>query len=245
MKLVPLSAHKSHERKKSVTRLVCLEGPIGVGKSTLASKLKNECNSGVSVLLEPVEEWTNTIVQPEENKNLLHAMYDGTISSAVFQMAILQSRFSLLVKTLCNPNIHTVISERGPWSEKFVFAKSNLSPCDFAAYVYTQNAMMNTLFDLVGPIEVSFVYLQLDTSRVLDRIKARGRPEEAGITPEYLEKLSKAHKDMEREILKDGTNLKHIVGQATHIHINADVDEQSLCDTVLKAIHLANETHQE
>ena len=209
-------------------KLYCLEGPIGVGKTTLIRNLKASAPEGVAVLFEPVEEWTGVIVDKKTNKNLLQAMYDGTISAGVFQLGILQSRFALLVKTLCDPKIHTVISERGPWSEKYVFAKSNLSECDFATYIYTQRAMMDTLFDIVGPIQVAFLYLTLDTASVLQRIRERGRPEETGITEEYLNKLDAAHNAMEVEIRRDGTDLKHIVGSAKHVHIDASVSEEQL-----------------
>lgn len=230
---------------KMPKRLYCVEGAIGIGKTTLIHNLKRSAPEGVAVLFEPVEEWTSVIVDKGTNKNLLQAMYDGTISPGVFQLGILQSRFSLLVKTLCDPNIHTVISERGPWSEKYVFAKSNLTECDFSTYIYTQRAMMDTLFDIVGPLSVSFLYLTLDRPAVLERIRERGRPEEAGITDEYLAKLDVAHAEMETEIRKEGTNLKHIVGPARHVHLDASVSEQQLHDEAFRLIYSSADANGE
>lgn len=218
-------------------RLFCVEGPIGVGKTTLIRRLRRSAPNGVEVLFEPVEEWTGTVVDASTGENLLDAMYKGTVSSAVFQLAILQSRFGRLVKALCDPNVHTVISERGPWSEKYVFAKSNLRDVDFEVYKYTQNAMMEHLFDLVGPISVEFVYLTLDIPHALDRIRSRGRPEEAGIDESYMKTLEQAHQNMEQELRRDGVSLKHLVGPATHVHLDASKPEAWLHDNAYKLIH--------
>jgi deoxyguanosine kinase len=218
-------------------RLFCVEGPIGVGKTTLISNLQSSAPEGVVVLFEPVEEWTRTVVDATTGENLLDAMYKGTVSSAVFQLAILQSRFGRLVKALCDPTVHTVISERGPWSEKYVFAKSNLSDVDFEVYKYTQNAMMEHLFDLVGPISVTFMYLTLDTPRALDRIRSRGRPEEAGLEEAYMQTLEHAHQNMEQELRRDGVSLKHLVGLATHVHLDASNSEAWIHDSAYKRIH--------
>ena len=67
--------------------------------------------AGVATLQEPVDAWRDVKIG---GKNMLESMYDGTVSKAVFQLAVLQSRFGPLIAALANKNNKVVFSERGP-----------------------------------------------------------------------------------------------------------------------------------
>lgn len=187
---------------------MCVEGPIGVGKSTLLYNLDALNKPGVATLKEPVEDWKS--VQVGNGKNMLQGMYDGTINSALFQLSILQSRFGPLIRALSREDTKIVVSERGPWSEKVVFAQSNLSPSELACYEYAHSSLTKDLFPLVGEVAVVFLYLNLPTDCIIERIKTRGREEEKEIKPEYLNRLAEAHVAMKNELTTPASLGCHI-----------------------------------
>ena len=223
-------------KTKKRTLLVCVEGPIGVGKSTLLDNLEALNKPGVVTLKEPVDEWKS--VQVAEGKNMLQGMYDLTISSALFQLSILQSRFGPLVRALTYNDTRIVVSERGPWSEKLVFAKSNLSTSEFSCYTYAHGSLIKDLFPIVGEVAVLFLYLDLPTDAIIERIKARGRDEEKNIKPEYLNRLAEAHVAMKSELATPACLgcAESIVGPVRHVSVNAGMDPEALVSSVWEII---------
>ncbi len=172
--------------------LVCIEGGIGVGKTTLLRELEHMGLPGVKVVYEPVEEWRSVIVNRESGENLLGAMYSGEISHEAFQLSIMPHRVLKLQAALSDPATEVVVSERSPWSERHVFAKETLAPAAFSAYVWAQNETL--LATNVHDCEVSFCLLTLPASVAKKRIEERGRAEEGGVDVDYLEKLNVAHR---------------------------------------------------
>ena len=218
--------------------LVCVEGAIGAGKSTLLNNLDSKTLPGVKTLKEPVDEWKGVTVG--DGKNMLEGMYDGSLPSSLFQLSVLQSRFAPLVAALCDPQNKIVVSERGPWSEKEVFARSNLSKGEFACYEFAHASLTKNLIPLCGDIDVLFLHLFMPTDSVMERIVKRGRAEEASITNAYISTLQEAHTKMKRELvapgdLGDAPNILSV----KHIEIYADQDEEELArvalDTILRA----------
>jgi deoxyadenosine/deoxycytidine kinase len=167
-----------------------LSGNIGVGKSSVLAHIRSRFLEENAVFVaEPVEEWRGVKVG---ESNLLQAMYEGTISMAVFQFTVVISRLRALRQALLS-DADAVFVERSPFEEKWVFAKSNLSDADFQAYVYMFDGLMKLLDD-VPEFEVSFLYLKADPEVLMDRIQTkRGRDEESGISMDYLHILDKAH----------------------------------------------------
>lgn len=220
------------------TLLVCLEGLIGAGKSTVLAEIEKMKLPLVKVLYERVDDWKAVEMEDGDGKsaNMLACMYSGSLSSAVFQLAIMQSRFGALVKTLCEKGVRVVISERGPWSEKMVFAKSNLDKNEFAAYTYAQDAMLRELFPLAGPVAVSFLYLTLDIDDVMARIATRGRVEESSISREYMQTLDDAHTRMESTLGTSELGVPNIVGTTKHVHVDASKTPSQVAAAVVQAI---------
>ena len=162
--------------------------------------------------------------------------YTGDLSSAVFQLAILQSRFGTLMKALCDDGVRVVVSERGPWSEKLVFAKSNLNANEFRAYSYTQEAMLRDLFPLAGPVGVGFLYLTLGVEDVLSRIATRGRAEEKAISKDYMAKLQAAHASMQTTLERDGLGAPNLVGSVRHVAVDANRTPAQVAAAVVESI---------
>jgi len=89
--------------------VICVEGPIATGKSTLLEYLKKELHDvpGVAFVDEDVDAWIA--------KGYLAKMYKGEISKGEFQHMVLMSLTGDLLKTLAKgPSI--IITERSPWS---------------------------------------------------------------------------------------------------------------------------------
>ena len=221
--------------------LICVEGAIGVGKSTLISELRKRSAPGLVTLQEPVEEWKS--VDVGKGKSMLAGMYDGSLSSGVFQLSIMQARFGPLVRALCDPATTTVISERGPFSEKIVFAKSNLSEQDFACYNYAHSSLIRDFFPIVpSKLRVVFLHLELPSAEIVERIRSRGREEEKQISTEYLARLEQAHDELKATMTTPealgcaGT----IESPVKHVVVRADRPAAELAGVVLELLSAAD-----
>ena len=109
-------------------------------------------------------------------------MYDG--AKVPFQSYALATRVAKVAFETLKSDKHIAVLER--WiNDDLLFATANLEGVDFANYakLWQQVAAMNRLG------RTFTVWLQTDVNVCLDRIKARGRSEEAAITKEYLNNL--------------------------------------------------------
>ena len=155
---------------------IAVEGPIGVGKSAAVERLAERLEA-TSVL----EEWW---LNP-----FLPAFYDGT-PGAAFQAELfhLLSRYrqqqELLQRRLFEQHaLCDYVFERSR-----LFAYLNLDDSELLIYekLYALLAEGVARPDLV-------VYLQAPTEVLLKRIRARGRPEERGLSEDYLAELNRAY----------------------------------------------------
>jgi deoxyadenosine/deoxycytidine kinase len=199
-----------------VKRLVMLEGSIGAGKTTALQALERD--SRVRVVEEPVNTWTT---EQYEGQNLLDAMYSGTLDAAKFQLAIMPARVTALVEALADPDVDVVVSERGPWSEREMFARPQLSEADFNLYVFAQNGLLNGLLPLVGKFSVDFVHLTLPSEHALERIRVRGRVEEVGVNKERLDVIAAAQARMRETLTSEKALGIATVGDVVHTCIDA------------------------
>ena len=191
-----LAAHTALAKVRSVAparmqsvlpHVIAIEGNIGVGKSTQIRRLAElfEDNSHVVVLPEPVDEWVE--------KGFLQGMYDGSISKGEFQSMVLMSILGDLLKALARkPTPALIITERSPWSNRFVFGKANLVGASLDLYEHTWERVLG---GLPSELDVKYVYLKTKVDTIVARMMARGRDAEAGVPREYLETLDKNHDD--------------------------------------------------
>lgn len=173
----------TYQRKRR-PRIVSLEGLIGCGKTTQIHRLAQLRLPRVRIIEEPVYEW--------ERHGFLRAAYEGLLNKAVFQHAVLMSLSSELLRALQDSNVDVIITERSPWSNRAVFALSNLSDeQEMRAYEYTFVKLMGAL--CAQPMDVDLVYLNASLPVARKRIKARGRASETSVDDAYLERLKDAH----------------------------------------------------
>ena len=159
-------------------RHIAIEGPIGVGKTSLAQILAER--TGGRLVLE----------QPEENPFLQGFYAERKKHAFQTQLFFLLSRYqqqqALLQQDLFNQS--TVADYL--FAKDRIFAALTLDPAELALY--------HQIYDQLDPRVVRpdlVVYLQARTEVLLARIRKRGRDYERGIDPSYLDALAKAYRD--------------------------------------------------
>jgi deoxyguanosine kinase len=158
---------------------VAVEGPIGVGKTTLAQRLAAHLHAGA--LLEVVEE-----------NPFLQSFYQD-IRGRAFQTQM----FFLLSRHRQQQSIATTLAAGGSVVADYTFAKDRLFAgltLDDAELVLYEN-----VYELIAPLVPqpdAVVYLRARVDTLLRRIEARGRSFERDVTPAYLTRLSDAYETL-------------------------------------------------
>lgn len=169
------------DSKKSDTiapQFVAIEGPIGVGKTTLAKRLADKFNH--EVLLEHAEQ--NPFLErfyknPKQNALATQLFF-------LFQRA--QQIQDLRQGDLFLPaRVTDFLIAKDP-----LFARLNLDADEYALYekVYKQLTLDAPVPDLV-------IYLQAPTDVLLQRVRQRGIGYEQSIESSYLEKINAAYSE--------------------------------------------------
>ena len=156
---------------------ICIEGVIGVGKTTFSTMLADEC-SGRLVLEEA-----------EENPFLEKFYRDRKSYSFQTQLWFLVSRFKQLSAQIPQQDLfHKVTVCDYMFAKDRIFATLNLEDEELALYEQVANVMVKSIQppDLV-------VYLQASTDVLLKRIEKRGRSFEFNMDPRYIGMLNEAY----------------------------------------------------
>ena len=154
---------------------VVIEGVIGVGKTTLASRLAEAL--GGEIVLEEFE----------ENPFLPGFYEDRSAYALSTQLFFLMSRFQQ--QRWVQPNLFRPFTVSDYLFDKDqIFASLNLDEAELALY--------EQLFEVLRPQVAApdvVIYLQADIDTILERIKRRGRVYERGMDPDYLRSLHYAY----------------------------------------------------
>ncbi|HEX4871383.1 MAG TPA: deoxynucleoside kinase [Nevskiaceae bacterium] len=156
---------------------LAIEGPIGVGKTTLAQQLARSLEA--ELLLE----------QPEHNPFLPRFYRDPEGAALPTQLCFLLQRAgqaeALHQADLFRPRrVADFLFDKDR-----LFAELTLKPADFALY---QGLYERLRRDLPAPDLV--LYLHAPVEVLMTRIEQRGRVYEQPIQPAYLERLSRAYR---------------------------------------------------
>jgi len=164
---------------------ICVEGNIGCGKTTLLGHMALQ--QGVSVLEEPVAKWRNV-----RGQNLLDLMYQAPGRWAhLFQTYV---QLTMMQQHLQPCEGRLKVLERSIHSARHCFVENLYQSghmCDAEYNVYCEWYDMITTH-LTVPVDL-IVYLRVSPEEVARRIRQRGRQEEQGIAPQYLQELHRLH----------------------------------------------------
>ncbi len=158
---------------------VTIEGNIGAGKTTLATKLAEEYNARL-------------ILEQFADNSFLPKFYENPAKYAfALELSFLAERFQQLKNELAKQDIFQpkIISDYY-FLKSLIFAKANLEEDEYGLY--------SRLFQIINdslPKPDLFVYLYQDINRLQTNIKKRGRSYEQNITDEYLIKIQTTYFD--------------------------------------------------
>lgn len=157
-------------------RHIAVEGPIGVGKTSVARQLATHL--GADLMLEA----------PEQNPFMPIFYQDIPRYAFLVQLSFLMQRMEQAQQ------IETVRDAGKPlisdylWHKDALFAELNLTADELALYqnISTKIPMPDIVPDLV-------ILLQAPTETLLKRVHQRGIPHEQGMTLDYLEQVSQMY----------------------------------------------------
>jgi deoxyadenosine/deoxycytidine kinase len=161
--------------RKMPFRHIAVEGPIGVGKTSLVQLLADRFE-GVMVL----EDITNPF---------LPAFYEGR-AGAAFQVQIyfLLSRYQQQREIKQMNLFQRLVLADYTFPKDRIFAYLNLDDTDLRVYEKLYPVLEHDV-----PTPDLVIYMQASIEMLLDRIARRGRDFERTIDPDYLVRLSEAY----------------------------------------------------
>jgi deoxyguanosine kinase len=156
---------------------VVIEGNIGAGKTTLATRIAGQFNG--HLILEKFA----------ENPFLPRFYEEPEKYSFQLELSFLASRFKQLNEELGSQNLFRDFTVADYYFMKsLVFASSTLKGEEFNLYRQIFYIIYGSL-----PKPDIYVYLHLTTDRLLENIMKRGREYEKSITTDYLNKIQKSY----------------------------------------------------
>ncbi len=159
-------------------KYIVIEGPIGVGKSSLAKLLAKEVNA--ELFLEKVE----------DNPFLARFYQDRRQFAFQIQIYFLLSRYKQL-STLQQQDLfsHRVLSDYFMPKDR-IFASLNLDVDELGLYEQVYSLLNPRI-----PRPDLVIYLQADTDVLMQRVEKRNREYEKAMDWDYLDALNRAYND--------------------------------------------------
>jgi len=197
---------------QSPPRYIAVEGPIGVGKTSLSKRLAESFN--YELLLEKSDE--NPFLDRFYEEPKQHALS----TQLFFLLQRAQQLQELRQEDMFQP-LHIA-----DWliDKDRLFAKENLDSDEYALYV---NVFKHLTVD--APIPNLVIYLQAPTEILIDRIQKRGILAEQFIEREYIENLSAAY----TEFFHYYTKSPLLIINTSEINlVSDDKDYQHLVDYI-------------
>ena len=183
--------------------MILIEGNIGAGKTTVGRALAQSEKFGF--IEEPTKAW-----QEDFAANMLELFYTDTHRWAfTFQTCAFITRAKTWHEVFAVTDHNRVILERSVFCDRHVFAKNCyrtglMSQVEYQLYCGLWDFLVSNF--CVEPDVI--LYLRTPAEVCLQRIHARGRGEESGITLEYLLQLEQLHDEWllnePRAIVLDG-----------------------------------------
>ena len=197
----------------SIPRYIAVEGPIGVGKTSLAKRLAKSFNYEI-------------LLERSEANPFLERFYHDPMQMALSTQLFFLFQRAQQIQDLRQDDMFEPVRVADFLMEKDrLFARQNLDNDEFELYekVYEHLTIDAPRPDLV-------IYLQAPVDVLLERIHKRGIPAEQLIEKQYLESLIDAY-----------TNYFHYYDEGTLLMVNSseidlvnnDADYEQLLDFIL------------
>ena len=196
-------------------KIIFVEGNIGTGKTTFLNLVQEHVDN-VQCILEPVDKWTG--LSDSSGKNILHYFYENMEKYTYsFQSYAFLSRVMLL--DLIDYSKEYVFIERSVYSDKNIFAQNCVQNGTMTEIEWN---LYNKWFDwMVGKLiklDYTHIYLKCQPEVSYARLKTRNRPEEQGISLDYITQIHQRHEEW--------------LGNSDCIVLDASVDYRSNPDLI-------------
>ncbi|WP_353168487.1 2-amino-4-hydroxy-6-hydroxymethyldihydropteridine diphosphokinase [Flavobacterium sp.] len=170
---------------------IAIEGNIGAGKTTLATKIAEDCNAR-----QILERFADNPFLPKFYK-------DQNRYAFPLEMSFLADRYQQLSDDLAQFDLFKdfIVADYHIFKSQ-IFAKVTLQEDEFRLY--------KTMFDIMYremPKPDLYVYLYQNTDRLLANIKKRGRNYEQDISSNYLENINQGY----LEYIKSQTDINTLI----------------------------------
>lgn len=197
---------------------IAIEGNIGAGKTSLSSRIAEDFNA--KLILE----------QFEENSFLPKFYKEPDKYAFPLEMSFLASRFQQLKDQLGPQDLFKTFTISDYYIIKsLIFAKKTLQVDEYKLYTRFFNIIHQQL-----PKPDLFVFLHVETDKLQQNIKLRGRPYEQEIESAYLDKIQEGY----FEFIKQ-SNMRVLVLDTNNIDfVNNDKDYQKVVDLIDKEYNL-------
>jgi deoxyadenosine/deoxycytidine kinase len=163
-------------RSSDQPRYIVVEGPIGVGKTSLAERLAKSFDA--ELLLEAVD----------ENPFLERFYRSGRSAALPAQLFFLFQRAKQIEELRQSDMFSPIRIADFHLDKDRLFAATNLDTEELSLYDQIAEKL-----DIDAPVPDLVVYLQASVDALMQRISRRGVPYERGIDRQYLEKLTEAY----------------------------------------------------
>ena len=194
---------------------IAIEGNIGAGKTTLATRLSQQFN-------------TRLILEQFEDNSFLPKFYEDQARYAFpLELSFLADRFQQLKsKVSVQDMFHPVTIADYFILKSLIFARKTLNREEFTLY-----SRLFSIIENVLPKPDLLVYLYLSIDRLQENIRMRGRSYEQKIEDDYLQKIQEGY----LEYIKQQQGLRVLLIDTNQLDFVArEEDYKKLTSIILK-----------
>jgi len=195
-------------------KYLVIEGNIGAGKTSLATKLAED--TGSRLVLE----------QFNDNPFLAKFYEDPDRYAFQVELSFLSERYHQIKAELGHPDLfgQSVISDY-LLAKSFIFSKHNLKDDEMKLF-----EKLFSIINLQAPKPDLYVYLHLPVKQLLENIRRRGRSYEKNITETYLREVQEGYFGY----FKSQTEMKVLVIDTSNLDfVNKNSDYQLIKKRIL------------